>query len=61
MRGLDMLSPSDIQTNPETGLPFPVMQRMEELIGYARLADQLGLDVFGLGEHHSIRKEIGGQ
>src|SRR5215207_10749379 len=27
-------------------------QRMRNLIGEAELADQVGLDVFGVGEHH---------
>jgi alkanesulfonate monooxygenase SsuD/methylene tetrahydromethanopterin reductase-like flavin-dependent oxidoreductase (luciferase family) len=26
---------------------------MAEILGYAALADQLGLDVFAVGEHHS--------
>jgi alkanesulfonate monooxygenase SsuD/methylene tetrahydromethanopterin reductase-like flavin-dependent oxidoreductase (luciferase family) len=51
---LGILSLSDIQTNPETGGPFPAVQRIDEIIGYAALADRLGLDVFGLGEHHSL-------
>jgi alkanesulfonate monooxygenase SsuD/methylene tetrahydromethanopterin reductase-like flavin-dependent oxidoreductase (luciferase family) len=51
---LGILSLSDIQTNPETGQPFPTGQRLDEIVGYAALADQLGLDVFGLGEHHSL-------
>jgi alkanesulfonate monooxygenase SsuD/methylene tetrahydromethanopterin reductase-like flavin-dependent oxidoreductase (luciferase family) len=51
---LGILSLSDIQSSPETGLPFPVVQRIDEPIGYAVLADRLGLDVFGLGEHHGL-------
>jgi probable LLM family oxidoreductase len=35
------------------GAPPPeVAQRLEDLIEEARLADELGLEVFGLGEHH---------
>jgi hypothetical protein len=49
-----ILSLSASQTNPETGLPFPARQRIDEIISYATLADRLGLDVFGLGEHHSL-------
>lgn len=26
---------------------------MSDILGYAALADQLGLDVFAVGEHHS--------
>ena len=51
---LGILSLSDIQTNPETRRPLPTGQRLNEIVGYAALADRLGLDVFGLGEHHSL-------
>jgi alkanesulfonate monooxygenase SsuD/methylene tetrahydromethanopterin reductase-like flavin-dependent oxidoreductase (luciferase family) len=36
-----------------TGRPHRPVDRMAEILGYAVLADQLGLDVFALGEHHS--------
>ena len=36
-----------------TGRPHRPVDRMTEVLGYAVLADQLGLDVFALGEHHS--------
>jgi alkanesulfonate monooxygenase SsuD/methylene tetrahydromethanopterin reductase-like flavin-dependent oxidoreductase (luciferase family) len=51
---IGVLSLSDIQQNPATGLPFPAVQRIDDTIAYARLADELGLDVFALGEHHSL-------
>jgi probable LLM family oxidoreductase len=42
----------EISPDPTTGkLPMP-QQRMAELIEQAVLADQVGLDVFGAGEHH---------
>ena len=31
-------------------------QRMRQLIEEVRLADEVGLDVFGIGEHHRDRK-----
>lgn len=49
-----ILSLSDIQQNPRTGKPFPTVQRLDEIVGYAILADQLGLDRFALGEHHTL-------
>jgi alkanesulfonate monooxygenase SsuD/methylene tetrahydromethanopterin reductase-like flavin-dependent oxidoreductase (luciferase family) len=49
---LGIVSLSDIQTDPRTGQPIPAGRRLAEIIGYAELADTLGLDVFGLGEHH---------
>ncbi len=51
---LGILSLSDLQTNPETGLPFSAGQRIDEVVDYAVLADRLGLDLFGLGEHHGL-------
>lgn len=39
--------------SPAPGEPgAPAQQRMRELIEEIALADQVGLDVFGLGEHH---------
>lgn len=49
-----VLSLSDIQTDPTTGRPFETARRIREIIGYGVLADELGLDFFGLGEHHSL-------
>ena len=49
---LGIVSLSDIQLDPATGQPVPTERRHTEIIGYAELADTLGLDVFGLGEHH---------
>jgi alkanesulfonate monooxygenase SsuD/methylene tetrahydromethanopterin reductase-like flavin-dependent oxidoreductase (luciferase family) len=50
---LGILSLSDIQTDPGTGRPFPAVQRIGQIIGYAELAERLGLDLFALGEHHT--------
>src|ERR1700710_3151547 len=51
---LGIVSLSDIQIDPRSGQLFPAEQRLTEIIGYAQLADTLGLDVFGLGEHHGV-------
>ncbi len=51
---IGVLSLSDIQANPSTGRPFPTGERIDEIVSYGMLADRLGLDVFGLGEHHSL-------
>ena len=37
---------------PATGRPADPTVRLREFIDLARLADQAGLDVFGVGEHH---------
>lgn len=34
------------------GRPLPAGQRLKEIVEQIRLADETGLDVFGLGEHH---------
>ena len=38
--------------DPRTGEMTPNQQRMQQLLEEIRLADQVGLDSFGLGEHH---------
>lgn len=38
--------------DPETHLTGPAAVRISDLLEEIRLADQLGLDVFGIGEHH---------
>jgi alkanesulfonate monooxygenase SsuD/methylene tetrahydromethanopterin reductase-like flavin-dependent oxidoreductase (luciferase family) len=51
---LGILSLGDLQNDPETGQPVPAARRIDEIVSHAVLADDLGLDVFGLGEHHSL-------
>ena len=50
---LGILSLGDLQRDPATGRQHRPADRMREILGYATLADQLGLDVFAVGEHHS--------
>ncbi|RYY39579.1 MAG: LLM class flavin-dependent oxidoreductase [Chitinophagaceae bacterium] len=42
----------DIGTNPSTNETITAQQRMNYLIEEAVLAEQVGVDVFGIGEHH---------
>ena len=42
----------EITADPLTGRPIDPAVRLRELIDLAKLADQAGLDVFGVGEHH---------
>lgn len=42
----------DVGTDPATGTRIDARQRLANLIEEIELADQVGLDVFGLGEHH---------
>src|SRR6516165_1418459 len=39
-------------SDPGTGINVSPVQRLENLLGEMVLADQVGLDVFGIGEHH---------
>jgi probable LLM family oxidoreductase len=39
-------------SDPATGLTLSPVQRMDNLLDEIVLADQVGLDVFGIGEHH---------
>src|SRR6202166_1665070 len=39
-------------SDPATGLTLSPVQRMKNLLEEIELADQVGLDVFGIGEHH---------
>lgn len=36
----------------DTGKPLPPQQRIQNLMEEVELADQVGLDIFGIGEHH---------
>ncbi len=38
--------------DPETGKTLPAAERMAHLLEEIERADQVGLDVYGLGEHH---------
>jgi probable LLM family oxidoreductase len=43
---------ADLARDPATGRPADPAGRLRDLLEEAELADQVGLDVFGLGEHH---------
>ncbi len=42
--------------DPATGMTLPAVDRMANLLAEVEMADRVGLDVFGIGEHH--RKEF---
>lgn len=44
----------DITPDPATGRAIGVPQRYAEILAAAKLADEAGLDVFGIGEHHRL-------
>jgi probable LLM family oxidoreductase len=43
---------AEVATDPATGHTISPRQRLLDLLEEVELADQAGLDVFGLGEHH---------
>ncbi|MGK7379939.1 LLM class flavin-dependent oxidoreductase [Planococcus sp. 1R117A] len=45
---------ADIGPDPFTGKTISAKQRMDEIIQAAKLADEAGLDIFGVGEHHRL-------
>jgi alkanesulfonate monooxygenase SsuD/methylene tetrahydromethanopterin reductase-like flavin-dependent oxidoreductase (luciferase family) len=50
---LGILSLSDLQAEPATGRLRDAGTRTRQIVSYGIAADQAGLDVFALGEHHS--------
>jgi probable LLM family oxidoreductase len=44
----------DIVPDPHTGELVHAKQRLQEIIEAAKIADEAGLDVFGVGEHHRL-------
>jgi len=50
---LGIISLSDLTAGPHTGRPVAAVDRLDATLAHARAADELGLDVFALGEHHS--------
>jgi probable LLM family oxidoreductase len=51
---LGLYTLSDLITDPGTGMQMNAHDRIGEIIKAAALADQVGLDVFGVGEHHRL-------
>jgi probable LLM family oxidoreductase len=54
MMELGLYTLSDLITDPKTGIRMNAHDRIDETIQAATLADQVGLDVFGVGEHHRL-------
>jgi putative FMN-dependent luciferase-like monooxygenase len=48
-----IFSVSDITTDPTTGRTASEHERIESVVAIARHAEEVGLDVFALGEHHN--------
>ena len=44
----------ELISDPVTGNTISAEERLKNIIGTAKLADEAGLDIFGLGEHHRL-------
>ena len=44
----------DLGPDPQTGKTISIHQRLQEVVDTAKLADEAGLDIFGVGEHHRL-------
>lgn len=42
----------DLAFDPQTGKPREAKLKLHEILEQIKLADEVGLDIFGLGEHH---------
>ncbi|MEJ2540367.1 MAG: LLM class flavin-dependent oxidoreductase [Gemmatimonadota bacterium] len=49
---IGIFSFGETRVDPDTGRQLEAGQRLRRLVDEAELADQVGLDVFGIGEHH---------
>src|SRR4051812_22114376 len=52
MMELGLYTFAELTPDPQTGQTVSSAQRLRDLIEEIELADQVGLDVFGVGEHH---------
>jgi alkanesulfonate monooxygenase SsuD/methylene tetrahydromethanopterin reductase-like flavin-dependent oxidoreductase (luciferase family) len=55
MMELGVYTFGDMSTDPATGRAVGPQERMRQMLDMARLADEAGLDVVGVGEHHGLR------
>lgn len=49
---LGLFTFGELTTDPTSGRPIHAATRLRQFVDLARLSDQAGLDVFGVGEHH---------
>jgi hypothetical protein len=51
---IGVITLGELLSDPRLGKKISPRKRLEEILEAARLADQAGLDVFGVGEHHRL-------
>ncbi|MGI4022901.1 MAG: LLM class flavin-dependent oxidoreductase [Janthinobacterium lividum] len=52
---LGLYSFGDLVTNPVNGIKITAEERMRQMLEMAQMADDWGLDILGIGEHHSLK------
>jgi probable LLM family oxidoreductase len=45
---------AEVQRDPHTGQGVTATQRLRDVVEQAQVADHVGLDIFGVGEHHRV-------
>jgi probable LLM family oxidoreductase len=51
---IGVITLGEFLNDPQNGQKISAQQRIQEILQAAQLADEAGLDVFGVGEHHSL-------
>jgi probable LLM family oxidoreductase len=51
---IGVITLGEFLSDPRAGRKISAQQRLREIVDAARLADEAGLDVFGVGEHHAL-------
>jgi len=51
---IGVITLGEFLSDPLLGRKISAQQRLQEIVAAARLADEAGLDVFGVGEHHAL-------
>ena len=44
----------DLGPDPQTGNTISIQQRLHEVMAIGKLTEEVGLDIFGVGEHHRL-------
>jgi len=44
----------DLGPDPQTGETLSIQQRLHEVLALGKLTEEVGLDIFGVGEHHRL-------
>lgn len=44
----------DLGPDPQTGKTISIQQRLHEVLAIGKLTEDVGLDIFGVGEHHRL-------